>query len=280
VIKTGDKIEIITAEEAKPQPEWLQFLVTHRARALVQDYFKTQRRQVLDSGRSILEDRVQQLGFTLDETTLQRIEVAFHSESRDELFYNIGLGNQSLENLEEVLKKSTGTRISWLRRVLHLENKPEDEKAETFIIGSSDPNAPRFSIATCCNPIPGDPVVGFKAPDGTVTIHKKSCKVAETIAATHGDWVVVPKWLEQAEDASFLVRISLKGIDRVGMLNDITRYLSLVMGVNMRRLSLQAESGLFEGYIDLYVNSRDILDKLIKKLSSIEGIDNVTRSEL
>ena len=76
------------------------------------------------------------------------------------------------------------------------------------------------------------------------------------------------------------MRISLKGVDRLGMLNEISRYVSLVMGVNMRRLSLQAESGLFEGYIDLYVNSRDILDKLIKKLSSIEGIDNVTRSEL
>ena len=92
--------------------------------------------------------------------------------------------------------------------------------------------------------------------------------------------MVIPKWLEQAEEKSFLVRVSLKGIDRVGMLNDITRYLSLVMGVNMRRLNLQADGGLFEGYIDLYVNSRDILDKMIKKLSSIEGIEKVTRSEL
>ena len=280
VIKTGDKIEIITAEEAKPQPEWLQFLVTHRARALVQDYFKTQRRQVLDSGRSILEDRVQQLGFSLDETTLQRIEVAYHSQSRDELFYNIGLGNQSLENLEEVLKKSSGSRISWLKRVLHLEDKQEDTKAETFIIGSSDPNAPRFSIATCCNPIPGDPVVGFKAPDGIVTVHKKSCRVAERMAASHGDWVVVPKWLDQAEDRSFLVRISLKGIDRMGLLNEISRYVSLVMGVNMRKLSLQAEGGIFDGFIDLYVTTRETLEEMIKNLQAIDGIENVTRTEI
>ncbi|MBO4756742.1 MAG: hypothetical protein J5519_08290, partial [Bacteroidales bacterium] len=101
------------------------------------------------------------------------------------------------------------------------------------------------------------------------------------IAALHGDWVVVPKWLEHAaEDNSFLVRLSLRGIDRVGLLNEISRYLSLVMGVNMRRLNLSAESGLFEGYIDLYVNSREILEKMIRKLSSIVGIDNVSRSEL
>lgn len=283
VLKTGDKVEIITAEDARPQPEWLKFLVTHRARALVTDYFKAQRKQTVEFGRKSLEQAAEAIGLELDERQLQRLEATYNVGTRDELYYGIGIGNISLDNFEEIIKRSSGTRTSWIRRMLGLEaqqpEKPEPS-GETIIIGSSDPDAPHFHIATCCNPIPGDPVIGFKAPDGTVTIHKKSCKVAETIAATHGDWVVVPKWLEQAEDTSFLVRISLRGIDRVGMLNDITRYLSLVMGVNMRRLSLQAESGLFEGYIDLYVNSRDILDKLIKKLSSIEGIDNVTRSEL
>ena len=284
VLKTGDKVEIITAEDARPQPEWLKFLITHRARTLVTDYFKAQRKQTVEFGRKSLEQATESIGLELDERLLQRLEAAYNVESRDELYYGIGIGTISLDNFEDIIKRSSGTRMSWIRRVLRLDaqhpEKSEAPAGETIIIGSSDPDAPHFHIATCCNPIPGDPVVGFKAPDGTVTIHKKSCKVAETIAATHGDWVVVPKWLEQAEDASFLVRISLRGIDRVGMLNDITRYLSLVMGVNMRRLSLQAESGLFEGYIDLYVNSRDILDKLIKKLSSIEGIDNVTRSEL
>ena len=92
--------------------------------------------------------------------------------------------------------------------------------------------------------------------------------------------MVVPKWLEQAEDKSFLVRVSIRGIDRVGLLNEITRYLSLVMGVNMRKLTLSADSGVVEGYIDLYVSSREILEKMIKKLSSIEGIENVSRTAL
>lgn len=279
VIKTGDKIEIITAEDGKPQTEWLKFLTTHRARTIVTDYFKTQHKQVADAGRTILEERMTKLGYTVDETALQRVEYAYNASSRDELFYNIGLGNQSLDNLEEVLKKSSGSKMSWLKRVLHIEDKPE-HKAETIVIGSSDPNAPHFSIATCCNPIPGDPVIGFKAPDGTVTVHKKTCQVAERIAASHGDWVVVPKWLDQTEDKSFLVRISLKGIDRMGILNEISRYVSLVMGVNMRRLTLQADGGIFEGFIDLYVPSRETLEEMMKNLLAIEGIDKVTRSEL
>ena len=282
VLNTGDKVEIISAEDAAPQPEWLKFLTTHRARTIVMDYFKTQRRQTAEFGRKTLESAVQARGFELDEKTLQKVQAAYGCATRDELLCGIGLGNIDLSDMGERLKRSSGNGLSWVRKMLRMEGKAEDNvpQGETYIIGSSDPDAPRFAIATCCNPIPGDPVIGFKAPDGKITIHKKTCRVAESIAAVHGDWVVVPKWLEKSEESSFLVRISLKGIDRVGMLNEISRYVSLVMGVNMRRLSLSAESGLFEGYIDLYVSSRDILEKMIKKLSSIEGIENVTRSNL
>ena len=284
VLKTGDKVEIITAEDAVPQHEWLKFLTTRRARTIVMDYFKGQRKQTVDFGHKTLENTLAGLGFAFDDRNIQRLVVAYGVESREELFYGIGMGTLSLEGVQEALRRSSGSRLGWIRRVLRMEEKPQEEKqettGETFIIGSSDPNAPRFSIASCCNPIPGDPVVGFKAPDGTVTVHKKACAVAESIAAMHGDWVVVPKWLEQTESTSFLVRITLKGIDRVGMLNEISRYVSLVMGVNMRRLSLQADEGLFSGYIDLYVTSRDILDQMIRKLSSIEGIESVIRSDL
>ena len=279
-LKTGDKVEIITAEDGKPQPEWLKFLQTHRARTVVTDYFKTQRKQTLEYGRNALESAVKDLGYECDEATLQRLAVAFGMDSRDELYYAVAVGQVNLDNLPEVLKRSSGGKLSWIRKMFRSESKEEEKTGETFIIGSTDPNAPHFSIATCCNPIPGDAVIGIKAPDGTITVHKKTCAVADRIAARHGDWVVVPKWLEQAEDTSFPVRITIKGLDRVGMLNEITRRVSLVMGMNMRRLNLVAEGGLFEGYIDLYVNSKDVLDKIIKKLSSIEGIENVTRSEL
>ena len=281
VIKTGDKVEIITAEDAKPQPEWLQFLTTRRARTIVTDYFKTERKQTVDFGRKTLENALRGLGFDISERNLQRLEVSYGVASREELYYGIGIGSLRLEHVQEALKRNSGSRLSWLRKMLRLENKADEkEGTETIIIGSSDPGATRFSIASCCNPIPGDPVIGFKAPDGMITVHKKTCPVAESIAATHGDWVVVPKWLEQAEETSFPVRITLKGIDRVGMLNEISHYVSRVMGVNMRKLYLQADHGLFEGYIEMAVSSRSTLDQMIKELSAIEGIENVTRSDL
>ena len=273
----AEKHEIITAEDGKPQHEWLKFLTTHRARNIVMDYFKNERKQTVEFGRQLLDEQVRSLGYKLDEATLQRIQAAYHADDREELFYRIGIGTAKLGNLSEVLKSKQ--RFSLLRRILNLEEKPK--KAEnTYIIGGREDDGRQFVIASCCNPIPGDPVVGVKSPDGRITVHKKSCPVAEEIAATHGDWIVVPQWLEVAETRSFLVRISLKGLDRVGLLNEISRYLSLVMGANMRRLNLSADEGIFEGYIDLYVNSKDILERIIKKLSSIEGIESVSRSEL
>lgn len=282
VLKTGDKVEIITAEDGRPQSDWLQFLKTRKARNQVSDYFKAQRKQTVELGRTMLQAQIDSMGLKLDERNFHKLETAFQVENRDDLLFGIGSGSLSIGNIGEILHKDKASSgSSWIRRVLRLDEKPKQPHAEsnTYIIGSTE-HGGGFQIASCCSPIPGDPVIGFKSPDGTITVHKKSCAVAESIAATHGDWVVVPKWPDQSEDDSFLVRVSVRGIDRVGLLNEITRYLSLVMGVNMRKLSLSADSGVFEGYIDLYVSSRDILEKMIKKLSSIEGIENVSRTAI
>lgn len=133
-------------------------------------------------------------------------------------------------------------------------------------------------IATCCNPIPGDSVVGFLSDDGTVTLHKKSCQVANAMAAKYGDRIVIPEWSGIGKE--FLVRLSIRGFDRLGMINEITRYVSLVMGVNIRRIDLGSEGGIFDGYIDVYVNDKNVLDLLVSKLMNVEGIQNVQRTEI
>lgn len=138
----------------------------------------------------------------------------------------------------------------------------------------------RFSIASCCNPIPGDPVIGFRSPDGSITVHKKSCSVAESFASKFGGLMVVPQWESSAEDSAFPVRLSMRGIDRVGLLNEISRYVSIVMGVNIRGMNISTEEGIFEGYIDLNVSSLEILDKMIEKLSAIEGIQSIIRTDI
>ena len=270
-LKTGDKVEIITAQDGKPQLQWLDFLTTHRARTLVSDYFKSRRKTAVDYGRGQLEKMAADEDVKLSESILQRIESACKAPSREELYYGIGIGTVKHQAVADVLKRYS-SRGNWFTRALRGPEKEQPKPEEKTESG--------YIIASCCNPIPGDPVIGFKAPDGTITVHKKTCPVAESIAATHGDWVIVPEWPSDTEEKTFLVRITLKGVDRVGLLNEISRYVSLIMGVNMRRLNLQADGGIFEGFIDVSVSSKDILDQLMKKLGAIDGIDKVTRSVL
>lgn len=194
--------------------------------------------------------------------------------SADELYFRIGIGIIKLNDLEERLQRKKEEKkydiFSWL--------KPKEKKGD-FVINDSDDGKYKYVIAGCCNPIPGDSVVGFLSSDGTITVHKKTCDVANDMAAKHGDRIVMPEWSGD-ECTSFLVRLSLKGYDRIGIINDITRYISLVMSVNIRRLDISTEDGVFEGFIDLYVRDKRDLDKLVKKLAKIEGIQNVIRIDL
>jgi GTP pyrophosphokinase len=153
----------------------------------------------------------------------------------------------------------------------------ERKKDEHFIIGNSKR---KYLFRSCCNPIPGDPIVGILSPDGIVSVHKKSCPVAENIASKHGDWVVIPEWGKSYEKDSFLARITFRGLDRIGLLNDITSYISKEKGLNMKRINLNVDEGIFQGYIDLNVSDKYALGQILLRLRSLNGLTNVERAEI
>ena len=276
-LKTGDQVEIITAETEKPKREWLQFLKTRKAKNIVLDYLKGERQESINIGRKMVEEQLSAIGGKLNDSTVKAMLNGYEifEDNADELYFRVGIGLLKLNNLEEIIRKSEEKQSkSW--GFPWFKNK---EKKNSYVINDESDTKHKYIIANCCNPIPGDSVVGFLASDGTVTVHKKSCSVANSIAAKHGDRIVMPVW-EQAADRSFLVRLSLKGVDRIGIINEISRYISLVMSVNIRKFCLGTEEGIFEGYIDLYVHDKEDLEKLIKKLNKIEGITSVVRSDI
>ena len=222
VLRSGDQIEIITAQNENPKREWLDFLKTRKAINIVKEYFDR-----LDRKRA--------------------------AEAQ---------ANQ---------KASSGSKWS----LPFFKPKAKSE----YIINDRRNTDNRFVIATCCHPIPGDPVIGFLSPDGTVTVHKKSCQVANTLAATSGDSIVVPKW-EADEMNAFPARISVTGIDRVGLLNEITKYVSVIMKVNLRRLVFESQDSIFSGEMDLMVHEKADLERLLKMLQKIDGIQKVIRKNL
>ena len=271
VLHGGDMVEIITAENAHPELEWLSFLRTRHAKTKVMDYFRRDFTSMAKEGKAMLEQEFDRRGIVLDAWLASRLASRHHLQHADELYFRFRLG---------LIDFSTIVGAS----VPYAESGPQPAAPKSldrtdFEIGS--PSAPyRCVIAPCCHPIAGDPVIGFLDPDGTtVTVHKKACPVAEGIASKHGDWIVMPHW-SNSHGQRFLVRISLKGLDRLGLVNEITRYISHVMAVNIKSLNIGSDQGIFEGYVDLYVHDKEVLEELLRKLRSINGIQSVLRTEL
>ncbi len=275
VLRTGDQVEIITAEDERPKREWLDFVKTRKAKNLISDYLKTERNESTKIGKRILEEQLKNLDLTLDTKYIHRLmnHYGIYEGTPDQLYFRIGAGIIKLNNLRELLKqpkKSKPNFLSWLLK--------RDAKSDLVINDVSDMEH-NFVIADCCKPIMGDSVVGFMETDGTVTVHKKTCPVANSLAAKYGDKIVMPKW-KVSQDHAFPIRLSITGVDRIGLLSDIVRYISLVMSINMRRILLESKDGIFEGNIDMYVHDRDALEKMIQKLKRIEGVKSVMRTEL
>lgn len=270
VLKSGDQVEIITAEIEQPKREWLQFLQTRHARNLVIDYFKGNKKEIAETGRKMLSEQLEAQGYRMNNDSIEILlqHFAIPGGNSEEMFFRIGMGILKVGDLSDVLTsdksgKSHSFFFTWFGKKKETAKKERNE----------------YVVATCCRPIPGDSVIGIKSPDGTVTVHKKSCPVADGLASKHGDWVVVPQW-DDDESQSFLVRLSIKGVDRVGLLNEISRYISLVMGVNMRKVYLSTDDGIFSGHIDLYVHDKAVLERMIRKLGSIDGIKSVVRTDI
>ena len=279
ILKTGDQVEIITAETEKPKREWLNFVKTRKAKNLIMDALKSERHESAKIGKTMLTEQLEALGYSASDKIINRLMEGYEIfESKpEELYFRIGVGLIKLNNLQDMLKKAPEKKSSWLNWFKHKEEKKEND----FIISEDGVSSHKYVIASCCNPIPGDSVIGFKASDGTVTVHKRSCETANSLASKFGDKIVVPQWEEaKTQNLSFLVRLSLKGFDRIGIINDITRYISFVMSVNIRRFCLSTEDGVFDGFIDLYVHDMKDLDRLSNKLKKIEGIQSVIRTDL
>ena len=280
VLKTGDQIEIITAENERPKREWLDFVKTRKARNIIMDQLKSERQESIRIGKQMLEEQLEVLGYKITDKTIRALMSGYeiYDPRPDEMYFRIGAGIIKLSTLSEVLKKMEDKPKGW--SFPWFGGKSKEKKTEEYIINGNDGH--RYIIASCCNPIPGDSVVGFKDEDGTVTVHKRTCPTANNMASKYGDKLVVPKWDSNLihNDLGFLVRVSLKGFDRIGIINEITRYISFVMSINIRSFSLSTENGVFDGHIDLYVHDMGDLEKLIRKLQKIEGIQSVVRTEL
>ena len=273
VLKGGDQIEIITAEDATPKKEWLTFLQGRHAKAKCMDYFRSLWGDDSKTWRVNLSEKLKADGVKLNERIMRGIVAKLRLSNTDELLFRYSIGQISYSSIAKAALQVPGSTRPAKPGVKYNKEK----KKEVYIINSSA-DKHKYIFSDCCRPIAGDPVIGFLTEDGSIMVHSKTCPDAQRLASKFADSIVMPEWAN-TEDQSFLVRISLVGIDRMGLISDITKTIS-VMGLNIAKLGLNTGNGLFDGFIDLYVHDKNVLEELRGRILKVNGIQSVRRTEI
>ena len=278
-INSGDQIEIITADNASPKPEWIDIVITTKAKQAIASFLKREREDNISHGLAIFEEKLAQFDITLSGSVLRKVMQAYGCRNKDELYSKIGAGIISLDNIEKIIKSSSASKILKFWK-LWRDSKPENGDEEGSDASEITSNDDQFTIASCCNPLPGDSVVGFKDPmTGKIIVHKASCNELNRLASLFGKNIIRDqiRW-SQHRAVSYLSTIEIRGIDRMGLLLEISRVVSEDFSINIREVSISSHDGIFEGKISIYVQDADSLNAIMDKFRSLKGVESVKRS--
>jgi len=291
-INSGDQIEIITADNARPKPKWLEIATTAKAKQSIKSFLKRERQNNIERGMQMLDEKMKSLNIKLSGRVLRKIVPIYESNNKEELYSKIGAGIIDLKDLDKVLKVNSKSKILkfWTLFINKKEDEEGDDPAAINDAGETAPNAahpakeqpetPQFEIAECCKPIPGDKVVGYRDPKtGNIIVHKATCDELNRLATQFGRNIVKEeiKW-SQHKAMSYLVTIELRGIDRLGILLDLAKVVSADFSINIREVGIHSHDGIFEGSISLYVKDAEGLQDVMTKLRKIKGIESVKRT--
>ncbi len=291
-LQSGDQVEIITSTIAKPEKEWLEYAHTAKAKNAIKDALRDQSTDRIQKGMIMLEEKLSELGILPNSDIIKKLLDNYDLLNKDELYSRIGLGLINLDELRKVLKKAPegSLRKYWQLAIGGVTRKNAETKELPPVPEEIDKNHPyllrenvdntrnSYVIASCCQPIPGDEVLGYIDHSNSIIVHKPKCPVAVKLMSSEGNRIIQVRWTIH-KLASFLARISINGIDRIGLINEVTTIISKELNVNIRNINVSVYDGIFEGTIDLYVHHTRDLNNLIMQLSNIKGIASVKRIE-
>ncbi|MBA2498859.1 MAG: bifunctional (p)ppGpp synthetase/guanosine-3',5'-bis(diphosphate) 3'-pyrophosphohydrolase [Chitinophagaceae bacterium] len=277
-LRSGDQVEIITSSKQKPNEDWLNFVVTAKARNKIKDALKDEKRKIAEDGKYALQKKLENMGAAFSQHNIEELVGWFKLNSPLDLFYQIAVKNIDLKEIKEL--KVHGDKIEIPKPVKALEIKtdsgiPSKKDAELIIFGESSDKIV-YNLANCCKPIPGDDVFGFVTTGKGLTIHRTNCPNAAKLMANYGHRVVKTKWAKNKE-ISFLTGLKIIGMDDVGVVNKITTIISGDLRINISALTIESKEGIFEGHIRLFVHDKEELDELVIRLKSLNGIQTVDR---
>ena len=294
-LKSGDQVEILTSKTHHVQPSWINFVSTAKAKAKIEAILRRTYREIQKKGEEKLNEWLEKNGFESSPSVIDRL-CKFHDVRRREaLFQAIGenvviLGEKDIDELNGKNKKKTETSGGWRKYVPFIKaSKPEEEteqQPELFVVPEkfnrkkpiyvNEDNIRQYLFPDCCHPIPGDDTLGYIDNNNRIELHKRTCPVANKLKASFGNRILDVKW-DMHKLLFFDATIRLGGIDRRGLVNEVTRVISNQMSVDIRKLTFTTEDGIFDGIIDLRVHDRDDVSKIIDNLKGIEDLKEISQ---
>jgi len=282
VLKSGELVEIMTSESIKPSANWLDFVITSRAKSKVKSSLNEEKKRIADHGRELLRRKLKQLKITLNEKTTSYMLRFFKINSSLDLFYRVGIGTIDNKQLKDFYSEYNNSFLNFFKKKIRKKNtlliKDTMEITQNFdilVFGKERENL-KHSLSPCCNPIAGEEVFGFITINEGIKVHKKECPNAISLQSNYAYRIISAKWVDSSSD-EFTVNLKLSGIDNMGIVSDVTRLISNQMNVNIIKLSFDSDDGIFTGVIRVSVKNKTILNRLLENLLKIKGIDKVMR---
>ena len=280
-LNSGDQVEIITAESARPKAEWLEHAFTTKAKQAIKNFLKREQEHNMQRGMQMLDERLAALGITPNNRVIRKLIESYDSSNKDELYTKIGAGIVSLDNLEKVIRTNSNFKILkfWTLFIKDQNEDNDDDLSNDKRRHKENQESHNLVVAECCHPLPGDSVVGFKDPiTHQIIVHKATCDELNRLASQHGECIVKEeiKW-SQLKTQSSLATIQIKGIDRMGLLVDLANVVTNDFSINMREINIHTHDGIFEGTLSLYVRDAESLNAVLDRMRRIKGMDSVKR---
>jgi len=281
-LKSGDQIEVITSESLKPSKNWLDFVITSRARSIIKSSLNEEKKERAEEGKEILRRKLKQLKITSNDKTIQSMLLFFKFNSSQDLFYRVGIGTLDNKQLKEFAGAYNNSVLNFFKKRIRSKN-PEDiitnneitEKFDKLVFGK-EKEAMAHSFSNCCNPIPGDAVFGFITVNEGIKVHNKDCPNSLALQSNYAYRILPAKWVDSSsEEYSAVLRLS--GIDTRGLVNEVTRMISNNSNVNINKINFDTNDQFFTGVIHVSVQNINILNKLVQNLARVNGIDKIVR---
>ena len=283
-LSSGDRVEILTSEKIKPNSNWLDYATTARAKSKIKATLNEEKKLLADEGKEILKRKLKHLKINFNDSIILELQKYFKLSTSQDLFYRVGINSIDNEKLKKFISNRGNKILNYFKKKISRkkevridENNQQEitSKYDSLVFGNDEEKLD-YKLAACCNPIPGDKVFGFVTINDGIKIHKKNCPNSVSLQSNYDYRIIKAKWIDSSQE-EFTVNIEVLGIDKMGLVNNITKVISENMNINMKRLNFESDSGIFKGNIILSVKSNKEANKLIQKLKILNGIDKIKR---